>query len=136
MKLRIVLVALLLVSSSMLIASGPQTTIKVSVTNQFDKPVENAAVILDFLGSHQITKLGKRKATHWEVHTNLEGVAHFPPIPQGTVQLQVVTKQYQTYGKKFDVDTDEKDIDIKLNPPQKQYSAHPPLKPPNPPPPQ
>lgn len=128
MKLRVVLVALL-AACLVLMASSPQTTIKVSVKNQFDKPVENAAVILDFLGSHQITKLGKRKPIHWEVHTNLEGLAHFPPVPQGTIQLQVITKQYQTFGQKFDVDTEDKLIDIKLNPPQKQYSAHPPLKP-------
>ncbi len=83
MKLRVVLVALLS-ACLVLMASSPQTTIKVSVKNQFDKPVENAAVILDFLGSHQITKLGKRKPIHWEVHTNLEGLAHFPPVPQGT----------------------------------------------------
>ncbi len=124
---------LLLIPCLALMASAPQTTIKVSVTNQFDKPVENAAVILDFLGSHQVMKLGKRKPIHWEVHTNLEGIAHFPPVPQGTVQLQVVTKQYQTFGQKFDIDTEEKTIDIKLNPPQKQYSAHPPLKPAKPP---
>lgn len=123
------LVGLLLVACMTLMASTPETTIKVSVRNQFDKPVENAAVILDFLGSHQLMKLGKRKPIHWEVHTNLEGVAHFPPVPQGTIQLQVVTKQYQTFGEKFDIDTDAKTIDIKLNPPQKQYSAHPPLKP-------
>ncbi len=121
--------ALLVIASLSLIASAPETTITVSVKNQYDKPVENAAVILDFLGSHQIIKLGKRKPIHWEVHTNLHGLAHFPPVPQGTVQLQVVTKQYQTFGDKFDVDTEQKTIDIKLNPPQKQYSAHPPLKP-------
>ena len=92
--------------------------------NQFDKPVENAAVILDFVGSHQIMKMGKRKPIHWEVHTNLQGLAHFPPVPQGTVQLQVIKSNYQTYGKKLDVDTPEKHIDITLNPPQKQYSAH------------
>lgn len=116
-------------------ASAPETTITVHVTNQHDKPVENAAVVLDFLGSHQIIKLGKRKPIHWEVRTNLEGVAHFPPVPQGTVQLQVITKQYQTFGQKIDVDTEEKKIDIKLNPPQKQYSVHGPLKPADQPPP-
>jgi uncharacterized GH25 family protein len=134
MKARCLLVALV-VSCASLEASTPQTTITVEVTNQFDKPVENAAVILDFLGSHQITKLGKRKPIHWEVRTNLDGIAHFPPVPQGTVQLQVVTKQYQTYGKKLDVDTEEKKLDIKLNPPQKQYSVLPPLKPADQPPP-
>ncbi len=135
MKLRVALLALLLATSLALLASSPETVIKVSVKNQFDKPVENAAVILDFLGSHQITRLGKRKPIHWEVHTNLQGLAHFPAVPQGTVQLQVVTKEYQTFGQKFDVDTEEKTIDIKLNPPQKQYSAHPPLKPADAPPP-
>lgn len=123
------LLALLLLPPFATAANSPETTISVSVKNQFDKPVENAAVILDFLGSHQIAKLGKRKPIHWEVRTNLHGLAHFPPVPRGTVQLQVVTKEYQTFGKKFDVDTEEKTIDITLNPPQKQYSAHPPLKP-------
>ncbi|MDQ2777299.1 MAG: hypothetical protein M3Y57_20635, partial [Acidobacteriota bacterium] len=94
-----------------------------------DKPVDNASVILDFLGSHQFTKLGKRKPIHWEVHTNQSGVAHFPQVPQGTIQLQVVAKEYQTFGNKYEIDVEEKMIDIKLNPPQEQYSAHPPLKP-------
>lgn len=118
----------LLLAASLLVASAPETTIMVSVKNQFDKPVENAAVILDFLGSHQIMKLGKRKPIHWEVHTNMHGKASFPPVPMGTVQLQVIKKEYQTFGDKFDVDTPERKIDIKLLPPQKQYSVHGPLK--------
>lgn len=122
--MRRLFVSLLFVASLPLVAAAPETTITVSVTNKFDKPVENAAVILDFLGSHQIIKMGKRKPIHWEVHTNLQGNAHFPPVPQGAVQLQVIKSNYQTYGKKFDVDTPEKHIDITLNPPQKQYSAH------------
>lgn len=128
MKLRVTLLVLLIASLPVM-ASAPETTLTISVRNQFDKPVENADVILDFLGSHQVMKLGKRKATHWEVHTNMEGIAHFPPIPQGTVQLQVITKKYQTFGNKFDLDTEARTIDVKLNPPQQQYSAHPPLKP-------
>src|ERR1700761_4516289 len=112
MKAFLLVVAILLCSAAM--ASAPQTTIIVTVKNQFDKPVDNAAVILDFLGSHQVMKLGKRKPIHWEVHTNLHGVAHFPPVPQGTVQVQVITKQYQTFGQKFDVDSEEKTIEVKL----------------------
>ena len=123
------LAAALLASASLLLGSTPETTIRVVVKNQQEKPVENAAVILDFLGSHQIMKLGKRKPIHWEVKTNQEGVAHFPPVPEGTVQLQVINSRYQTYGKKIEVAGDEKTIEITLNPPQKQYSAHPPLKP-------
>lgn len=136
MKYRVLPAALLFAASFALDASTPQTSITVSVRNQYDKPVENAAVIVDFEGGRQMIKLGKRKPVHWEVHTNLEGIAHFPPVPQGTVQLQVIKMpQYQTFGQKFDIDTEEKKIEVKLNPPQKQYSAHPPLKPADEPPP-
>jgi hypothetical protein len=109
--------------------AAPQTTIVVKVKNTFDKPVDNATVILDFLGSHAVQKLGKRKAVHWEVHSNQEGVAHFPPVPQGTIQIQVIAKGYQTFGDKFEVESDSKGIAVTLNQPQPQYSAHPPLKP-------
>jgi len=129
MKFRPLLTALLLIAPFALADNPPQTTLTVSVKNQFDKPVDNASVILDFLGSHQIIKMGKRKSVHWEVHTNLQGIANFPPVPQGTVQLQVIKKNYQTFGEKFEFDTVERKIDIKLNAPQQQYSAHPPLKP-------
>ncbi|HZS54859.1 MAG TPA: carboxypeptidase-like regulatory domain-containing protein [Bryobacteraceae bacterium] len=135
MKVRLALLALVASSALLLAGNPPECTIRVEVTNQFDKPVENAAVILDFLGEHQITKLGKRKPIHWEVRTDLEGKAHFPPVPEGTVQLQVITKKYQTYGQKIDVAGDEKKVEIKLNPPQKQYSVHGPLKPADQPPP-
>jgi hypothetical protein len=41
----------------------------------------------------------------------------------------VITQRYQTFGKDIDLEGEEKNVDITLNPPQKQYSAHPPLKP-------
>jgi hypothetical protein len=129
MKVQITVAIALAACAMTLTADDQKTTIRVNVKNQYDKPVENAAVILDFLGSHQVMKLGKRKPIHWEVKTNQQGTAHFPPVPEGTVQLQVVSSRYQTYGEKLDVAGGEKTLDIKLNPPQKQYSAHPPLKP-------
>jgi Tfp pilus assembly protein PilX len=134
MKLRNATVALTaslcaLVATPVAFAAPPSTTITVAVKNQHDKPVDNATVIIDFLGSHQVTKLGKRRLTHWEMKTNQQGLARFPPVPQGTIQLQVVAKQYQTSGNKYDVDTEAKNIDVQLSPPQDQYSAHPPLKP-------
>jgi hypothetical protein len=129
MKVQITVAIALAACAMTLTADDQKTTIRVNVKNQYDKPVENAAVILDFLGSHQVMKLGKRKPIHWEVKTNQQGTAHFPPVPEGTVQLQVVSSRYQTYGEKLDVAGGEKTLDIKLTPPQKQYSAHPPLKP-------
>jgi hypothetical protein len=129
MKLRIFVVMLLVAVALPLMADPPQTVITVAVKNDRDKPVDNAAVILDFLGSRQFTKLGKRKPIHWEMHTNQQGLAKFPPIPQGTIQVQVVASHYQTTGKQYDVDSEEKRVDITLNRPQSQYSAHPPLRP-------
>ncbi len=132
-RVKAALAGILLTFSLALANSSPKTTITVEVRNQFDKPVDNAAVILDFLGSHQITKLGMRKGVHWEARTNQQGIAHFPPVPYGTVQVQVITSKYQTFGEKFDIAAEEKKVDVKLNPPQQQYSAHPPLKPAEPP---
>jgi uncharacterized GH25 family protein len=124
MKLRLVIVTVI-ASLSLIAAGSEKTSITVNVKDQRDKPLDNATVILDFLGSRQIHKLGRRRQTHWEVHTNQEGLAHFPPVPQGTIQVQVIAKNHQTFGKKFDIDTDQKAIDVKLNPPQEQYTANP-----------
>ena len=130
MKSRLLLFAILLLSCLALFASEPpKTAIKISVTNQFDKPVENAEVILDWVGPRQFMKGGVKKKIHWEVHTNQEGLAHFPPVPEGRIQLQVNKKTYQTWGKEMEVSGEEQTVDIKLDPPQSQYSAHPPLKP-------
>jgi hypothetical protein len=135
MKMRLALFAIILffcltvIPARPMAKDAPQTTISVVVQNEHEKPVPNAAVILDFLGSRQVMKLGMKKAIHWEVHTNQEGKAHFPPVPEGTVQLQIITKTYQTYGEKIDVEGPEKVMNITLHPPQSQYSAHPPLKP-------
>jgi len=116
-------------------ADVPETTIKVVVKNDAEKPVPNAAVILDFLGGRQVMKLGIHAKKHWEVHTNQEGLAHFPPIPEGTVQLQIINNKYQTYGQKIDIQGEEKLVEVTLHRPQNQYSAHPALKPADPPPP-
>ena len=40
------------------------------------------------------------------------------------MRIQVNAKNFQTFGEVFDVDSEEKTIVIKLNPPQQQYSAH------------
>jgi hypothetical protein len=115
--------ALLLVAASAVFAASPETTISVAVTGPSGKPVTNAAVIMDYVGSRQVIKLGKRKAWHWELHTDERGLAKFPPVPQGKVKLQVIAKYYQTFGDIFDLDGPEKKVEIKLKRPQSQYSA-------------
>jgi hypothetical protein len=69
-------------------------------------------------------KMGKKMMTHWETRTNQDGIVKVPQIPQGEILIQVIAKGYQTFGQKFAVDEEDKTIEVKLNPPQPQYSAH------------
>jgi hypothetical protein len=119
------LLVLLTLAAPLVFAARPSTEIRVEVKDPRGKPVERAAVILDFLGNRrQVFKLGRREAKHWEARTNLEGVAHFPPIPQGTIRVQVIAKGFQTFGDDLDIDQEQKTVEVKLEPPQKQYSVY------------
>jgi hypothetical protein len=119
---RLVLLPLVLVS--LLAADAPMTRLRIEVRSRTDKPVDRAAVIVNFVEGRSVVKLGKKIMTHWELRTNQEGVAKVPALPQGKVRIQINAKNYQTFGQIFDVDQEEKTIVIKLNPPQQQYSAH------------
>ena len=100
------------------------TTLTISVKSTGGKPVENASVIVKFVKGHSVTKLGKKIRKEWELRSNQEGLVKIPPIPQGTILVQIIAKGYQTFGQNFDVDEEQKTLDIVLNPPQPQYSAH------------
>lgn len=116
---------LLVITAALLTPASAQTTkLRIEVRNLEDKPVDRANVIVRFEG-RSITKLGGKKLkTSWEMKTNQEGVVGIPPIPQGQILVQVTAKGYQTYGEKFEVNEEEKTIEVKLKPPQSQYSAH------------
>lgn len=124
MLVKFLLVLGLLVPVSSVFAATPMTKLKVQVTSLEGKPVDRASVIVQFVEGRSIVKLGKKIHTRWEVRTNQEGMAKIPSIPQGKIRVQVIAKQYQTFGQIFDVDDEEKTLLIKLNPPQPQYSAH------------
>jgi hypothetical protein len=100
------------------------TTLTISVKSPGGKPVEGASVIVKFVKGRSKAKLGKKIRTEWELRTNQDGLAKIPPIPQGTILVQIIAKEYQTFGQNFEVDDEQKTIDIALNPPQPQYSAH------------
>jgi len=100
------------------------TKLTVHVTSLGGKPVDRADVVVKFVKGRSVAKLGKKIITSWEMRTNQEGIAKVPELPQGTILIQVIAKGYQTYGNTFDVDEKEKTLEIKLNPPQEQYSAH------------
>jgi uncharacterized GH25 family protein len=107
-----------------LLADKELTKLQVEVKNIDGKPVDRASVIVRFVEGRSKAKLGKKITTRWELRTNQQGMAKIPPIPQGKILVQVIAKGYQTYGKTHEIEEEEKTIEIKLNPPQSQYSAH------------
>jgi hypothetical protein len=105
-------------------AEMPMNTLRIEVKTLKDKPIERASVILNFLEGRNIAKLGRKDRRHWETRTGQDGVAKLPPIPQGKIKVQVNATGYQTFGQVFEVNEEEKTIEIKLNPPQAPYSVH------------
>jgi hypothetical protein len=100
------------------------TKLTVEVKNIDGKPVDRASVVVKFVEGRSVAKLGKKIRTTYELRTDQDGLAKIPEIPQGKIQIQVIAKNYQTFGKVFDVDQEEKTVEINLNPPQAQFSAH------------
>ena len=120
-----ILVALALALTMPLAADDdPMTKLRIEVKNNNDKPVDQASVVVRFVDGRSVKKFGKKIITNWQVKTNQEGIAKVPELPQGKVMVQVIAKGYQTFGNTFDVNEEEKTIEVKLNPPQPQYSAH------------
>lgn len=107
-----------------LLAEKEMTELQIEVKNPDGKPVDRASVIVRFVKGRSTVKFGKKVTTRWELRTNQQGIAKIPPIPQGDILVQVIAKGYQTYGKTHEVEEEEKTIEVKLNPPQAQYSAH------------
>ena len=104
--------------------AGDLTKLKFVVTNMSGKPVDRADVVVKFVEGRSLVKLGKKIRTSWEVRTTQDGTADVPEIPKGKILIQIIAKNYQTFGQTYDVTDDEKTIEIKLSPPQQQYSAH------------
>jgi len=123
MRLCICLLVCALIPSCVF-ADNPDARLTVQVHSFAGKPIDRAAVIVKFVEGRSVVKLGKKNMTQWELRTNQQGLAKIPTVPQGKLRVQVIAKGYQTFGKVFDVNQEEQTIEIKLNPPQQQYSAH------------
>ena len=101
------------------------TRLQIKVTNERGKPIDRASVIVKFVSGRSVKALGIKKIrTSWEMKSSQQGIAKIPPIPKGKILIQINAKNYQTFGQTFDIDDDEKLVEIVLKPPQEQYSAH------------
>jgi hypothetical protein len=106
-------------------ADTPMTNLRIEVTNDIGKPVDRAGVVVRFIKGRSASKLGKKVIKSWELRTNSEGWVKIPPIPQGDILIQVIARNYQTFGETIEVSEEERTIQVKLQPPQKQFSSHP-----------
>ncbi len=105
-------------------ADVPTTKLAVHVLTPGGKPLDRASVIIRFVAGREKLKLYKKIRTTWETKTDQEGFARIPSIPQGKIQIQVIAPHYQTFGDVFEIADQDKTIEIKMNPPQAQYTAH------------
>ena len=123
-RLCLLTVTCLILSVAVLYAQTAMTKLTVHVLNDSDKPVDRASVIVKFVQGRDYIKLGRKIRDTYELRTNQEGEASIPEIPQGKILVQIIAKGYQTYGQTLDINEAERTVEVKLNPPQKQYSAH------------
>ncbi|MBI3666504.1 MAG: carboxypeptidase regulatory-like domain-containing protein [Acidobacteria bacterium] len=98
-------------------AKMKQSKITIVVRNEKNEPVDRAAVIVKPMK-------GKKVKRSYELRTSQQGTAPLPPIDQGTILVQVIAKGYQTFGEKYEVTEPERTIEVKLKPPQEQFSVH------------
>ena len=125
MKPLVASLILFLISATSVMAA-PMTKLRIEVKKaSTQKPVEQASVVVRFVKGRSTVKLGAKVRTSYNLKTGIDGVASIPSIPQGKILIQIIAKGYQTFGGEFDVAEEEKTIEIKLNDPQAQYSAHP-----------
>jgi len=124
MRIWSLVVLLSLVLALPVLADPPMTTLRVEVKTYTERPVDRASVVIRFVKGRNYVKLGKKTHTTWEMKTNQDGVAKMPPLPQGQIMVLVIAKGYQTFGQTFEVNDAERTIEVKLNPPQPQVSAH------------
>ncbi len=114
--------AILFLAATLAFAGGKDKssdlTIKV-LKEANGKPVRNAAVIL-----HAVNSSGKQESGGVNLKTDPEGITTYSGIPYGKVRVQVIVHGYQTYGEDFDIDQPQKEIVVKMKPPQKQYSIY------------
>ena len=116
---------LLLALLSLPMLADDLTRLQIHVTNERGKPVDRATVIVKFVSGRSLKALGLKKTRlSWELKSSQEGMAKIPGIPKGKILIQINAKNYQTFGDTFDIDEDERVIDIVLKDPQEQYSAH------------
>ncbi|HMK28604.1 MAG TPA: carboxypeptidase-like regulatory domain-containing protein [Terriglobales bacterium] len=124
MKILTLLLGLLLLGGMIALAAGGKPSESCNVSFKVlrasnGKPVRNAAVVL-----HPVSKKGKQESGGIELKTDVDGNASFDGVPYGKLRIQVLAHGFQTFGEDYDINQPTKIIEVKLNPPQKEYSIY------------
>lgn len=91
----------------------------VVIKEENGKPVRNASVIM-----HPVNKEGKQERGGMQLKTDSDGKTSFNGVPYGKLRIQVLAKGFQTFGEDYDINQPTHTFEIKLKPPQKQYSIY------------
>ncbi len=93
--------------------------LRIQVTaGEKDQPVENASVYVKYV---QERTLAKAKKIEMNVKTNRDGIAKVPDIPRGKVLIQVIAEGWKTFGRWYDLESEEQTIKIHLEKPPRWY---------------
>jgi len=119
--MRSIRASLLILLASMVAFPAEMTKLTVQVNSAVSgKPIDRASVIVRF--KHGVGVNLKKINTEWETKTSQEGSVTIPAVPQGTVTIQVIAKDFQTFGDVYELTQEKQTVSIKLNRPQSQYS--------------
>jgi hypothetical protein len=105
------------------VLADDSTKLEIHVTTGSGRPIENASVVVKFTGSAKV-KPNPKFRKEWDVRTGQDGLVKLPSIQKGPILIQIRADNFQTFGRVFEVQEDERVITIPLKPPQAQYSAH------------
>lgn len=117
---RLFALVILLCSLPLIASNGTKLTVQVN-SMETGKPIDRASVIVRFRHGLNPVKM-KKILTSWETKTNQMGNVTIPEIPMGEITVQVIAEHYQTFGDVFELTMPQQTIEVKLNPPQAQYS--------------
>ena len=103
------------------------TKITIEVKTKSGKPIDHASVIVKFVqGLRSAAKFGKKDPDRVGTPADQRRRHRKDPVSptRHDSRAQIIAKNYQTFGQNFDIDEEQKTLQITLNPPQAQYSAH------------
>ena len=117
-------ILLLGLATAQLWAAPPMSKVTIHVTSaESGKPIDRANVVIKLESSRSPLRLYHKMVTNWETSTNQEGNVTLPEVPQGKIRVQVIAKNYQTFGDILPLDQDVQTLEIKLKVPQPQFTV-------------